>query len=518
MYRKPGFLFAAFLAAFLGACVFYAYREIWVFISPYLSFMGGAMGLFCVFIAAAAVLLVLFILRLYGAKRESEAPVYQKRRFGVLAIISTVFAALSVLAAAGFIAVNDWQTNRVMLMYLKRMAPWMVLVLGAVLALFVLPVLKGKKKAVLAAVLAACVLFAAFVQVFPVPFYRIVSDPLVLDTGADYSVVFATSAKGTGFVEYEYQGESRTVYAQNDGRIVGDRLIHSVHVPYEHLRDNDYTVCSTRVTEQYSYGSRMGKTVKSGAYHFTVPTGSETSYLVVSDWHSYNERAWEASAYLGDYDAVLLMGDAAAGMDFEEEAVEFIVKFGGRLTGGTKPAVFVRGNHDTRGAFAADLPDYLGLTSLYYTVSVNGVSFIVLDSGEDKEDGHVEYGGMNDYARQRKAELEWLQNLEVENDRVIVLTHAWQVSEPESEVSAAAWNEFDRLGVRFLLCGHQHECRLLGETEEEKAMLQAHPGVTAYIDGYGKNRVVSKLIVRPGDVQILASGGDPYRIDITKNW
>ena len=212
------------------------------------------------------------------------------------------------------------------------------------------------------------------------------------------------------------------------------------------------------------------------------------------------------------------MGDAAAGMDFEEEAAEFIVKFGGELTGGTKPAVFVRGNHDTRGAFAADLPAYLGLESLYYTVSINGVSFIVLDSGEDKEDRHIEYGGMDDYAKQRGEELEWLQNLEVKDDRVIVLTHAWQVSEPEPEISAAAWDEFDRLGVRFLLCGHQHQCRLLGETQAEKEMLEAHPCITAYIDGCGKHRVVSKLTVTGSDVHIIASGGDPYKIDITEPW
>ena len=476
------------------------------------------MGLFWLFLIAAAVLLVLFALRLYGSNREGERPVYEKRWFGVLAVIATVIAALSVISAVGMIAINDWQTNRVMVMYLKRMAPWIALVLGAVLALLLLPALKGKKKAVLAALLGVCVLLAAVWQVFPLSPFRITSDPLVLDTGTDYSVVFATSAKGTGFVEYEYNGENYTVYAQNDGRIVGDRLIHSVRVPYAHLQNNDYAVGSTRVTEQYSYGSRLGKTVKSGSYHFTVPSGAETSYLVISDWHSYTDRALEAASYLGEYDAVLLMGDAAAGMDFEEEAAKFIVKFGGDLTHGTKPAVFVRGNHDTRGAFAADLPGYLGLNSLYYTVSLNGVSFIVLDSGEDKQDSHIEYGGMDDYAKQRSEELEWLQNLEIKDDRVIVLTHAWQVSEPEPEISAAAWDEFDRLGVRFLICGHQHECRLLGETEEEKAMLEAHPGITAYLDGCGKRRVVSKLIVRDGAVHIIASGGDPFKIDVTERW
>ena len=515
LYQKKGFLFAAFLAAFFSACVFYAFREIWVFVSPYLSFMGGAMGLFWVFLAAAAVLLILFALRLYGAKRECEAPVYKKRWFGVLAVIATVFAVLGVLAAAGLIAINDWQTNRVMVMYLKRLAPWAALVLGAVLALLVLPALKGKKKAVLAVLLGVCVLLAAVWQVFPLAPFAVTSDPLVLDTGTDYSVVFTTSAKGTGFVEYEYKGETYTVYAQNGGRIVGDRLIHSVRIPYKHLQDNDYTVGGTRVVEQYSYGSRLGRTVKSGTYHFTAPKGDSAEYLLLSDWHSYTDRALEAVSYLGHYDAVLLMGDAAAGMDFEEEAAQFIVRFGGELTRGAMPAVFVRGNHDTRGAFAASLPGYLGLDSLYYTVSMNGVSFIVLDSGEDKADSHIEYGGMDDYAWQRLVQLEWLKTVEVKDSRVVVLTHAWQVSEPEPEVSASAWDAFDRLGVRFLFCGHQHQCRALGEAEAEQAMLDAHPDLFGYIDGgiHGKNYVASKLTVTKDGVEIQAvdrSGAEVY--------
>ena len=41
---------------------------------------------------------------------------------------------------------------------------------------------------------------------------------MVIDNGTEYAVVFATNDKGTGYVQYEYEGESYTVYDQNGGR------------------------------------------------------------------------------------------------------------------------------------------------------------------------------------------------------------------------------------------------------------------------------------------------------------
>ena len=115
------------------------------------------------------------------------------------------------------------------------------------MAVVMLPARKGRKKSVIArAALRRSGSQAPFRSAFPLYALQNHVDPLVLDTGSDYSVVFATSDKGTGFVEYEYNGTAYRTYAQESGRIIGDRLIHSVHVPYRHLRNNTYTVGSTR--------------------------------------------------------------------------------------------------------------------------------------------------------------------------------------------------------------------------------------------------------------------------------
>ena len=507
LHRNPAYLFIMFMLSLASAGIFYSLREYWVFYSQFVPFLGGAVGLFLIIAANTLLLLILYALRKYQVKRTFEIAVYKKLWFGALSVLCTVLTLLSVGGVIGLLVIGGAQSDRVMLLYLKQAAPWIALVFGAALVLAVLPAVKGIKRAVFSVFAALIVLCGVLWQVFPVLPYRITSDPLVLDTGAGYSVVFATNAKGTGFVEYSYEGEQYCLTAEKNGRIIGDRLIHSVHVPYEHLRNNSYSVGSTRVIEEYSYGSRLGNTVKSDVYTFTAPEGDMAEYLLLSDWHSYTDRALQAVSYLGDYNAVILMGDAAAGMDFEEEAASCIVEFGGRLTGGEMPAIFVRGNHDTRGGFADDLADHLGLETFYYTVNMGDVSFIVLDSGEDKEDSHVEYGGMNAFAENRRETLQWLQDIEPTGAHKIALSHAWLVSEPEEVLSRAAWDRLDKLGVRFMLSGHEHVCRFLNEENEtEAAYLEAYPDMTAYIDGgiSGENYIASKIIISSKGVHFVA--------------
>jgi hypothetical protein len=54
---------------------------------------------------------------------------------------------------------------------------------------------------------------------------------MVINTGADYSVVFSTSDYGTGFVEYTYKGKDYKIYDENGGRLKSDSYIHSINVP-----------------------------------------------------------------------------------------------------------------------------------------------------------------------------------------------------------------------------------------------------------------------------------------------
>ncbi len=468
----------------IGAILYYAARASWVFIDISVNVKSFTLGFLYLMIANAVFGAALTAGRLYEFKTKNEA-LYKTKLYSVLTVISAAISIITFIVGlvSMILAVPGKESAGEYCLFLEKSlfnAAFFVLV--PFLAIF-LPILKGKaRKAVTASALAVvCVI--GICTVFPVGTYKITCNPTVIDTGRDYSVVFSTSDFGTGYVEYTYNGKSYKVYDENSGRLNSDSLIHSINVPYEHLNNNSYRIGSVRVIEQYSYGSRTGKEVVSDEYKFIPVSGDNITYLVISDWHTEIERVYETVKHIGEYDAVLLMGDASPGVDFEEEAVRNTVELAGTVTNGSKPVLYTRGNHETRGEYAGKLADALGLDEFYYTADMGSYSFVVLDSGEDKDDSHPEYGGMTDYNTYRAEMVEWLKETETASNKVIALSHAWQISSVEEDLSQTAWNELDRLGTKLIISGHTHQCRLLGASESEQAMLTAHPNITGYMDG-----------------------------------
>ncbi|MDD4101547.1 MAG: metallophosphoesterase [Kiritimatiellae bacterium] len=85
------------------------------------------------------------------------------------------------------------------------------------------------------------------------------------------------------------------------------------------------------------------------------------------------------------------------------------------------PCFFLRGNHETRGAKARNLRDYLLLPNnkYYGALTFGAARVLLLDSGEDKPDEHAEYSGLVDFEAYMQAQAAWL----------------------ERELSSAAFNE-----------------------------------------------------------------------------
>lgn len=506
MIKSKAFTCISLALAVIGTVLFYAARATWVFVNIALNLEYFTLILLCVMILNAVLSGALTALRLYEIKAKNT-PVYTKKVYSAAAVISAVLAVFFfIVALVFFIVMASKESAGVYFLYLKKSlydAAFFVLI--PFFALF-FPLLGGKSRRAVSAAVLVIVLLLGINKIFPLTAYKITCDPTVIDTGTQYSIVFSASDFGTGYVEYTYNGTEYKVYDENGGRLNSDSKIHSISVPYEHLNNNSYRIGSVRVIEQYSYGSRTGREVVSDEYLFSPASGDDITYLVVSDWHTEIERACDAIAYAGDYDAVLLMGDSSPGIDFEEEVVRNTVEFAGRLSKGTVPVLYVRGNHETRGEYAGKLLSALGLEEFYYTTDMGNYSFVVLDSGEDKDDSHPEYGGMNDYNTYRTEMIDWLRGTEVENDKVIALSHAWQISEVEKELSEAGWNELDRLGARLVISGHTHECRIIGEREEEKEFLSAHSGIVGYMDGGNREDeyVASKMTLSSDKILLEA--------------
>ena len=227
--------------------------------------------------------------------------------------------------------------------------------IAALLAFFFPSVTDRRVRTAIAVIIILIAVLAILFMLYPPVYFDFLSDPMVIDNGEGYSVVFATSAAGTGYIEYEYGGERYKLYDESSGRLRGSSTIHSIVVPYEHLNNNTYRVGSMRVFEEYAYGGRNGRSIVSQDYVFTPCTKEDITLLCVSDWHTRNNKAKEAISHLGEYDAVLMMGDAAPGLQYESEAAEYIVKFGGDISRGSMPIIYTRGNHETRGKYASEL-------------------------------------------------------------------------------------------------------------------------------------------------------------------
>lgn len=467
------------IIATLAPILTYAARSTWVFVNITVKIETFTFIVFSLMIVNAIVIGVLAALRANKFKS-----IYSKKAYSAVLCVSMVFTLIFLIAGLSFFfGMYFSESGEVYKLYLiKSLEDTALIGLPIFLGMFY-PAFGCKAKRVVLAVTVVIVAFLGLSKLFPFGNYEITCDPTVLNTGKDYSIVFSTNDFGTGYVEYEYEGKTYKVYDQEGGRLSSSSRIHSVNVPYEHLDNNSYKVGSVRVIEQYSYGSRTGQEVVSDVYTFEPVTGDDITYLVVSDWHTHLDRARDAVAYVGDYDAVILLGDSSPGVDYEEQVVTNIVEFAGSLSKGTLPTLYVRGNHETRGEYAGEILDALGLDEFYYTADMGNYSFVVLDSGEDKDDSHPEYGGMTDYNTYRADMIEWLKGVQVKNDKVIALSHSWEISDVEPELSVAGWKEVARLGAKLMISGHNHDCRLVGTGGSEAEFLSAYPGITVYLDG-----------------------------------
>ncbi len=513
-YYSRIYLTVSLVLAVAGAVMFNSFRCTWVFVDIAL-FNGFALGVLCLMIVNAVALAILLALRLYEIKRGG-VPVYKSKGFKTVSKICLILTSLTVILNVVYtVVVTLLDSAQVTDYYLRDSLPIVLFFIAVPALALYLPKAGRRCRNTIICVVAAVCLVIGINQLFPLSTYKITSDPVVIDTGEDYTVMFATTDEGTGYVSYIYEGEEKTVYDEDNGKLNVEKKVHSIKVPYEELKGNTYTIGSTRVIEQYGYGSRLGKEITSGEYTLTVNESEKQEYLVVSDWHSHLKKAYQAIDYLGSYDAVLLMGDAAQGLDYEEEFIDNVVEFAGQISGGEMPVIYARGNHDTRGSYASKVPAALGEDKLYHLNTFGDITFIVLDSTEDKEDEHAEYGGMNNYAEQRKDQIEWLKTLNLDDTgTVISLSHMWQFAYFEEDVSKECWNELDRLGTELMISGHSHDCRLVGDKEDyEREFFKEFTNITCYMDGGWTNTyTASKMTIDNGEIQLEACNSEGEQV------
>lgn len=182
-------------------------------------------------------------------------------------------------------------------------------------------------------------------------------------------------------------------YDESNGIMRSLSEIHRVIVPMEELdRAGEYTICIRPLIERKPYFTTTAPVMTYTYPFYPVPEKDIRAYHI-SDAHNRIQGPIEAARAFGDFDLLILNGDV---IDHSGNPAKFdnIYQICAELTGGSKPVIFSRGNHDMRGNYAERFADYTpnARGNTYYTFRLGSIWGILLDCGEDKLDDCAEYG------------------------------------------------------------------------------------------------------------------------------
>ena len=258
-----------------------------------------------------------------------------------------------------------------------------------------------------------------------------------------------------------------------------DTEVHKIKVPMALLdKARRYRVHLAPLADHCNYYPKPEPT-EAYEYDFTpVPTEGEVKAYVLADTHGNTVTPAETALAQEPMDLLILLGDIGDSAATREQ-VTTLHYLTAAVTGGRFPAVYIRGNHDTRGYMAEHLMDYIPTRNgaTYYTFRAGPVWGVVLDCGEDKPDTNVEYGlpesgGVADFKPFRHAQTAYLKSLvaNAENTyaakgitRKVALCHInftrtdRPFNDKNPEIYEAWIASLNEIGIDLLICGHEHK-------------------------------------------------------------
>ena len=302
-------------------------------------------------------------------------------------------------------------------------------------------------------------------------------------TETEMTVVWTSTDRCMGWVEVA-PDDGTSFYAEErhryDEEFMGRHVVSAVH----HVR-------ITGLKPGTSYRYRIYQQGVDDSGHNPVPSGyisasnvysqkpyairtmdakkADCTFTMVNDIHGRDSMMLAMTKGLKEQkpDFVVFNGDMVSFMGSTEDIETGFMTRATETFATDIPLVYVRGNHETRGP---GFSEYLNLfptptNTPYFTFRQGPVAFVVLDSGEDKPDSDIEYGGTAAYDAYREKMAEWLkaavQSEEFRSAPVkIALLHipfdkgvGWYGNNELKRLLLPTLNE---AGIDVMLCGHTH--------------------------------------------------------------
>jgi predicted phosphodiesterase len=321
--------------------------------------------------------------------------------------------------------------------------------------------------------------------------FRVKYGPYLQNVGEnEVTIVWKTNQEALGWVEIapddptHFYAEERPRYFETSN---GRKLTGTLHrVTIKGLQKGSkyrYRVYAREVLDGAGWDIKYGKVVATSPYqvlHFTTLDRSknELHFAVVNDIHARNEvlDSLIKNIDMEHVDFTFFNGDMVSHLDSEEQMFEGFLNKSVELFASNIPFFYSRGNHETRGAFSTRFMDYFPTSTgaPYYSFRQGPAYFIVLDSGEDKPDSDIEYGGLSAFDEYRRGQVEWLQKiieskefkespLKIVAIHIPAFTSAWHGTLHVQELFIPVLN---RAGIDLMFCGHTHRHSYLPKGEK----------------------------------------------------
>ncbi len=169
-----------------------------------------------------------------------------------------------------------------------------------------------------------------------------------------------------------------------------------------------YRIYSQEITSYGPYSKEFGETASSAITSFKTLDNKATDFtaIIFNDIHDNYPLFDKLYAQIKDtpYDIVFFNGDCIADVQSESIALHSINYYGTKIEADKVPCIYLRGNHETRGAYSMFLWNLLERIDgrSYGAFSIGNTRFVLLDCGEDKPDSHPVYYDLNDFTQHRK--------------------------------------------------------------------------------------------------------------------
>jgi len=294
--------------------------------------------------------------------------------------------------------------------------------------------------------------------------------------GTEATVVWLTSVNCHSWVEWgETEALGKKVQPVVDGQVVANNRLNKITLTGLNLgRRCFYRICSREITHYGPYSVKWGRRGNSAVESFktAAPETDSLKCVFFNDIHDnlpmFNELAGRIKG-LG-HDLSVFNGDCFNDPAHEAGVLRSLEVYNQGINASGKPVVYLRGNHEIRGAYSRQWPSLVSNPGgeQYFALSCGPIRFVFMDNGEDKPDSHWAYSGLNDFEGFHREQAEWLEK-EIETPAFkkagyrVLVHHIPIYGIPETKYNPwkKLWGPIlNRAGFDISFHGHTHKAAI----------------------------------------------------------